>query len=123
VLLTRSSDLPTTVRDEIIRLVPSRIVIVGGIGAVSPAVELALADLGFIVERVAGVDRYDTSARLSRRAFPTAPVSMLIATGENYPDGLTATSYNGARGGSLLLTRTADLPAVIAAEIARLSGR
>lgn len=123
VLLTRSSDLPTTVRDEIVRLAPSRIVIVGGIGAVSPAIELALMNLGFIVERVAGVDPYDTSALLSRRAFPTTPVSVLIATGENYPDGLTATSYIGARGGSLLLTRAADLPAVTAVEIARLSGR
>jgi len=123
VLLTRSTDLPATVRDEIIRLDPSRIVIVGGTDAVSIDVEQTLVDRGFIVERVAGVDRYDTSARLSRRAFPATPIPMLIATGENYPDGLTATSYIGPRGGSLLLTRTAGLPAVIAAEVARLSSR
>ncbi len=123
VLLTRSTDLPSTVRDEIARLNPSRVVIVGGLNAVSAAVEQTILSLGFAVERVAGVDRYDTSSRLSRRAFPTTPLPLLIATGENYPDGLTATSYIGARGGSLLLTRTTDLPAVIAAEVARLSGR
>ncbi len=123
VLLTRSQGLPAVVRDEIVRLDPARVVIVGGLEAVSPAVEQAVRDLGFAVERVAGTDRYDTSARLSIRAFPATPVPMLFATGENYPDGLTATSYIGARGGSLLLTRPTDLPPAVGSEVARLSGR
>ncbi|MCJ7781616.1 MAG: cell wall-binding repeat-containing protein, partial [Acidimicrobiia bacterium] len=123
VLLTRSTDLPTTVRNEIVRLNPSRVVVVGGLAVVSAAVEQTIRNLGFAVQRVAGVDRYDTSSRLSSRTFPTTPVPMLIATGEDYPDGLAATSYIGARGGSLLLTRSTDLPAVITAEVARLSGR
>lgn len=123
VLLTRSTDLPAAASDEIARLAPPRVVIVGGLDAVSGAVEQAILDLGIPVERLAGIDRYDTSARLSRWAFSTTPAPMLIATGENYPDGLAATSYIGARGGSLLLTRSADLPPVIASEIVRLSDR
>jgi putative cell wall-binding protein len=122
-LLTRSGNLPASVGEEIIRLNPARVVIVGGVGAVSPAVEQAVSALGFPVERVAGSDRYDTSARLSRRTFPTPLVPMMVATGENYPDALTATASIGSRSGSLLLTRSADLPGVIAAELARLSGR
>ena len=105
VLLTRATDLPTVVSDELIRLNPDRVVIVGGIDAVSPGVEQAIVALGFPVERIAGSDRYATSALLSERAFPTTPVPTMIATGEDYPDALTATAYIGARGGSLLLTR------------------
>ncbi len=122
ILLTRATDLPVVVSDELVRLNPDRVVIVGGIDAVSPAVEQAITDLGFPVERIAGSDRYGTSALLSRRSFPTTPIPTMIATGENYPDALTATAYIGARGGSLLLTRSADLPAVIAIELDRLSG-
>ncbi len=121
ILLTRATDLPVVVSDELVRLAPDRVIIVGGIDAVSPAVEQAIVALGFPVVRVAGSDRYETSALLSERAFPTTPVPTMIATGENYPDALTATAYIGARGGSLLLTRSADLPAVIAIELERLS--
>jgi putative cell wall-binding protein len=103
-------------------LAPDRVVIVGGVDAVSPAVEQAIIALGFPVERIAGSDRYGTSALLSERAFPTTPVPTMIATGESYPDALTATAYIGARGGSLLLTRSADLPFTIAIELQRLSG-
>ena len=97
------------------------VVIVGEIDAVSPGVEQAIVALGFPVERIAGSDRYATSALLSERAFPTTPVPTMIATGEDYPDALTATAYIGARGGSLL-TRSADLPFTIAIELQRLSG-
>ena len=123
ILLTRAGDLPAVVSDEIVRLNPDRVVIVGSVNAVGPNVEQAIVNLGFPVDRIAGSDRYGTSALLSKRAFQTTPVPTMIATGENYPDALTATAYIGARGGSLLLTRSADLPAVIATELDRLSGR
>ncbi|MEA3511861.1 MAG: cell wall-binding repeat-containing protein, partial [Actinomycetota bacterium] len=122
ILLTRATDLPAVVNDELVRLQPDRVVIVGGIDAVSLAVEQTIIALGYSVARVAGSDRYGTSALLSQRAFPTTPVPTMIATGENFPDALTATSYIGARGGSLLLTRSTDLPAAIAIELNRLSG-
>ncbi len=122
ILLTRATDLPTVVSEELVRLAPDRVVIVGGIDAVSPAVEQTIVALGFPVDRIAGSDRYGTSALLSQRAFQATPVPTMIATGENYPDALTATAYIGARGGSLLLTRSTDLPAVIAIELERLSG-
>ena len=122
ILLTRANDLPSVVSEELVRLQPDRVVIVGGIDAVGPAVEYTISSLGFPVERIAGSDRYGTSALLSERAFPTIPVPTMIATGENYPDALTATAYIGARGGSLLLTRSADLPFTIAIELQRLSG-
>lgn len=123
ILLTRANDLPTVVRDEIVRLHPDRVIVVGGVDAVAPAVEQAITNLGFPFERIAGGNRYGTSALLSKRAFPANPIPTMLATGENFPDALTATAYIGARGGSLLLTRGTDLPDVIAAEVKRLSGQ
>jgi putative cell wall-binding protein len=121
VLLTRPDSLPPAVRVELDRLDPSTVVIVGGATAVSTAVEEELRGLGHQVARVGGTDRYATSSLLSRRAFP-AGVPILVATGEDFPDALTATASIGSRGGSLLLTRRSLLPAPIAAEIARLVG-
>lgn len=48
-----------------------------------------------------------------------API-VYVATGENYPDALSAAAPAGAQGGPLLLTRTGSLPGIVADEIARL---
>lgn len=71
------------------------------------------------VTRWAGADRYATAVALSRAAgVPGGTV--VVATGENHPDALTAGSLAGASGGVLLLTRRTRLPLDVAAELRRL---
>jgi len=55
-------------------------------------------------QRYAGTNRYGTSAAVAAAAFPGGSNNMIVASGENYPDGLAAATLAGAVGGPVLLT-------------------
>ncbi|MCL4554068.1 MAG: cell wall-binding repeat-containing protein [Actinobacteria bacterium] len=69
---------------------------------------------------VAGLTRYDTAVAASKRAFPTGADTVVIASGENWPDALGGTALAGAVDGPMLLVRPNALPSEVAAEIRRL---
>ncbi|MBB5632868.1 putative cell wall-binding protein [Cryobacterium mesophilum] len=92
-LLTAPDSLPAVVVTELNRLHPSEIVIVGGTGAVSAAVENALNSLTFTptVKRVAGGDRYATSRAIALDTWGASSLgTAYLATGTNFPDALSA---------------------------------
>lgn len=72
------------------------------------------------VQRIAGEDRYATSVRTSESGFPAGAGTVVVATGENWPDALTAGVLAVKAGGPLLLTRKASVPSAVSAEIIRL---
>lgn len=90
-LLTPRDRVIDAVRAELQRLQPETIVIVGGEPSVSAAVAAELEELAPVVERLGGVDRYDTSAMIARYAFPEGETERAyVATGRNFPDALAA---------------------------------
>jgi putative cell wall-binding protein len=72
------------------------------------------------VERLAGTDRYATSAAIAARFFPAAVVATYVATGENFPDALAAGPAAASWGGPLVLVRFSSVPAPSGVELARL---
>lgn len=76
-------------------------------------------DPNSLVSRLAGADRYSTSVAISSSFSAGVPV-VYVATGENYPDALSAASAAAVQGGPLLLTDPGYLPGVIRSEINRL---
>ncbi len=70
--------------------------------------------------QVAGLTRYDTAVAASRRAFPAGAATVVIASGENWPDAMGGTALAGAVDGPILLVHPNALPAAVAAEIRRL---
>lgn len=72
------------------------------------------------IRRFAGANRYETAVALSRASFVTAP-TVLLATGQNFPDALAAGAVAGSMGAPLLLTRSDRLPPVVADELSRLA--
>ena len=121
VLLVRSTSIPGTTANEIKRLNPSHIVVVGGPVPIASALDTQLAAInGASVQRRYGSDRYATSAAISQATFaPQVPV-VYIATGINHPDGLGGAAAGAIEGGPLLLTKPNTLPASIAKELERL---
>ncbi|MBD3782993.1 MAG: cell wall-binding repeat-containing protein [Micrococcales bacterium] len=121
VLLVQPTAIPGSVADELSRLKPQRIVVLGGTASVSAAVMSRLG--GFTsgsVTRYSGADRYDVSARISANTFgPGAPVAY-VATGENFPDALSGAPAGGVIGGPVLLVRSTSVPSSVAKELARL---
>lgn len=72
------------------------------------------------VTRVAGANRYDTAIQASKEAFDAAD-TVVVATGENFPDALGGAALAGAVSGPILLTPAAAIPASVLAEIDRLN--
>lgn len=70
-------------------------------------------------QRLAGPDRYATAAAISKDNFSAAG-TIVIATGEDFPDALAASALAGAYRAPLLLTRVSAIPAIVTAEIERL---
>ncbi len=75
---------------------------------------------GFPMDRIAGSDRYDTAVRISKASFPATAPAVVLASGEQFPDALAGSALAGATKGALLLTRSDELPSIVAFEVARL---
>jgi putative cell wall-binding protein len=119
VLLTAPTSLPAATFDELDRLDPQRIVVVGGTGAVSEAVRSRLLSLAPQVTRLGGADRYETAMAVARDlAGPGFADTIGLATALSFPDALAAGPVVAASGGSLLLVGASMSPA-LAEELVR----
>lgn len=96
-LLTDTKALTTQTQAEIQRILPAggTVYVLGGTAAISPAVQAKLKSLGYTVDRIAGKDRFETAVDIANAVDPAAR-DVLVATGTNYPDALSA----GAAAGS-----------------------
>ena len=103
VLLLERDAIPAPVVLELSRLKPQRIVIVGGTGAVSTRVEQLLAGLSPEVERVFGLNRYETSRAVLAHSFGGAVPTVYLATGSMFADALSASAAAGSRAAPVLL--------------------
>ncbi len=103
VLLTAPDALPAAVAGEVSALAPSKVVIVGGTGAVSNGVQAQLTKLVPNTVRWSGSDRYATSRAIVSNAFGSNIPDVFVATGTNFPDALAAGAAAGAVGAPILL--------------------
>ena len=105
ILLTDPNGLSTSAKDQLELLCPSRVFIVGGNAAVSPAVERQVKELlgsGCAVFRVAGQTRYETSL-VAAEINPKSSDTVIVATGGNYADALSVSPYAFASGSPVVL--------------------
>ncbi len=70
--------------------------------------------------RVWASDRFQTSVAIAQREYPSTASTVVIASGMNYPDGLSAGPVAAAAGAPLLLTAATVLPQAVADEITNL---
>jgi putative cell wall-binding protein len=119
VLLTEPDALPSATVDELTRLRPAQVVLVGGEGVIDGAVATQVAALGAAVRRVAGDDRYGTAAAVAAE-FAPSPDPVLLATGEHYADALGGGAVAAGDKRPLLLTSPGALPPAILAQLVRL---
>lgn len=103
VLLSEARALPTATRTELLRLRPSRVVVVGG-SVEQPVVDQVRSTLPTAtVTRVLGATRYDVSRAVVAQRFPTGAASVYVATGAKFPDALVAGAAAGSARAPLLL--------------------
>ena len=103
IVLTESGVLSSQAASLLSRLRPSRVVIAGGVGAVSARVEQQLRGYAQSVERVSGATRYDTSYQLYVHGGGSWGKTAIVSTGANYADALGISSYAYAMKAPVLL--------------------
>ncbi len=108
-LVPRDGVLPAVVADELRRLDPQQIYLVGGASAISDVMVSQLRDFAGGID-FGGANRYDTAAQVAE-TFGDRGKTVFIATGANYPDALAGGAAAGRLGGTLLLTARDQLPA------------
>lgn len=119
-LLTPTATLAQATADEIQRLAPDRVFILGGTGAVSAEVEARLRELVSNVTRISGSSRIETAAAIARQAQALGEIAVthaivVRAFGDGsaaYADALAAGAWSAAMlGAPVLLTETDQLSA------------
>ncbi|KQM84242.1 hypothetical protein ASE68_14410 [Agromyces sp. Leaf222] len=119
VLLTPTDSLPSVVAAELRRLQPRNIVVLGGGIRASVVTKLASFTSGRVT-RIAGSNRYATSAALSKSRFsPGVPVVYLVS-GTSFPDGLAAAPQAALGGAPILLVERNRIDPSVIAELKRL---
>lgn len=111
-LLTAPDALSGDVLAEVQRALPAggMVYVLGGTTALSTSVASSLSGAGFQVQRVAGPDRYATAVAIADAVG--SPSTVLLATGLNFPDALSAGVAAGHVGGVVLFTQnTTQAPA------------
>lgn len=73
-------------------------------------------------QRIGGADRYAVAAKLSETFATRAPV-VYVATGENFPDALSAGALAGGTDAPILLAKKASIPSSTRAALRRLEPR
>jgi len=123
ILLASQDNIPTATRNELVRLDPHTVVVVGGEAALSAAVQDQAAALlpTATIDRRAGATRYETAVAISQGAFPDGAETVYIVTGEDFPNALAAAPAAVNADGPLLLVRSGHIPSAVLAELARLA--
>lgn len=101
VLLTKKDNLPKVIKDEITRLSPQEVIIVGGEKSVNVK---GLKN----VKRLAGRNRFETSVQVYKYLNPNGKVA--LASGLNFADALCATPLSTKENLPIILTDGHNLP-------------
>lgn len=118
-LLTNSELLTGVTRDEINRLKAKEVILLGSDDALSQQIEIDLEEKCSIpnekIHRIGGVDRYETAAKIAEWIGKSPNKTCFMATGEDYPDALSASSISAIKQMPILLVKgkNGDIPQVV----------
>ena len=110
ILLTEPTSLPDGVLETLEALGATGVYAIGGEGAISSDVLNELTAAGYVVERVAGVNRFSTARQVAELAGPDpigefmAGKAAIVVSGLSFADALAAGPVAAAQGLPILLT-------------------
>jgi putative cell wall-binding protein len=108
----QGATLPTVTRNEITRVLGTRgtVYVIGSTAAIPTSVETSLQSSGYTTVRIGGSDRYATAVAVAN--ILGSPSTVLLATGINFPDALSAGPAAAHLGGVVLLTDGSSMPSI-----------
>lgn len=122
-LLLVSDSISDAVAEELQRLDPAKIVVLGGKDAVSNTVAGQLTEYAVATTRLSGLDRYSTAVEISEDRFANGAGTVFIASGTSFADALAGAPAAGASDSPVLLVPRDQLPGSVSAEIKRLQAK
>ncbi|MDF2946809.1 MAG: lytC [Bacillales bacterium] len=110
ILLTTYNDIPKAVLDEIERLQPTRVTIVGGDASVPHKQISQIKERlpNVVIERISGKNRYEVSANIAQKVGGTEDV--FLTSGTEFADALTVSSYASLNKIPIIITRSNFIP-------------
>ena len=111
ILLTKSKDISVEVLDEIERLGAKEVYLIGGLGAISKKIEDKITSMGIKCKRLQGNNRYETAVAIAKEIGVTDTI--VIATGNNYPDALSMAPFAALFQWPILLTDNSTVPSSV----------
>lgn len=115
-LLTRAASTPDETMEEILRLMPYEVIIVGGPASVSLGQEITLRSMGIpIVRRLWGQDRYGTAAQVAqemvnRDMVGGGSLEVFVANGQKFADALAVGPVAAVAGRPILFVKADAVP-------------
>lgn len=118
-LLTTAGSVDSRTLAELERLGVDDVYVIGGEGVISKNVMTQLTNAGMTPHRIAGSDRYGTSAQVARFMAtqvkaPKTVNKAFFARGDNFPDALAVSPVAAGALSPIMLVQTAKVPDVIA---------
>ena len=103
ILLSHSSALDEVVKQEIVRLGATKVIMIGGDAALSKNIEDTITGMGLEVERIFGKNRYETNLNILQKLGNVN--GLFVAYGENFPDALTVAPIAANENWGILLVQ------------------
>lgn len=105
ILFTKVDEINKSTLEEINRLGVEKIIISGGESSVSKEIEKKLQEMGYKVERIGGIDRYETASLFADKLGSITNIdNVVFASGEDFPDALSISSLATKNSMPILLT-------------------
>lgn len=110
ILLSRKDNLTPFTKQELTRLRPKNIIIIGGSGSINSQVENEInsLNLGISIRRISGLDRYEVSQNIASELGVKGKA--VLSSGLTFADALSIAPYASRNGLPILLTRKDQIP-------------
>ena len=126
ILLTTTKSLPAETLAEIKRLKATNVIILGGEGAISKAVETTLKNNGLKTERIAGTSRFETATKIAEKLAEknsNKPKEIFFVYAYNFADALSASTVAAVKGAPVIYLQTkGEIDKATAAYLADVKG-
>lgn len=102
ILLTDAANLNEDTKKALADWGIKNVYILGGQGVISSSVESEISAMSISVNRIGGIDRYDTAKAIIDK-FSSLPQFLTVATGKDYHNALVASVYASKENAPLML--------------------
>lgn len=117
ILLTASNELHLKTIEELKRLKPKEVILIGGKGSVTENIQSEIKQMGIKTKRIDGQNRFEVAENIAEMMGTYQKA--IITNGLNFPDALAIAPYAAEKGYPILLTRPDKLPENINALLAK----